>query len=118
MKKLFFILILFTSCNNEVKIEEKSDVDSLISKSKSTTDSLLLMLPKSDKKVKEQVERVVNKIQTMETKLENMNKIVKLSKTKVIHDTIYITEKKNFWGKTKTKIDSSQGITEDSTKNK
>jgi hypothetical protein len=35
----------------------------------------------------------------------------------VIRDTIYITEKKNFWGKKKISVDSSQSVVIDSLEN-
>lgn len=120
MKKsyIFFALILF-SCsskqNNEIDFVK---VDSLLKDSKEITDSLLIVLPKSDKKVIEQVERVSNKIQALEQQVSKMEDLAKNNKTKIIRDTIFITEKKNFWGKTKTKIDSTKNLTEDSTENK
>lgn len=120
MKKsyIFFALILF-SCsskqNNEIDFVK---VDSLLKDSKEITDSLLIVLPKSDKKVIEQVERVSNKIQALEQQVSKMEDLAKNNKTKIIRDTVFITEKKNFWGKTKTKIDSTKNLTEDSTENK
>lgn len=120
MKKsyIFFALILF-SCsskqNNEIDFVK---VDSLLKDSKEITDSLLIVLPKSDKKVIEQVERVSNKIQALEQQVSKMEDLAKNNKTKIIRDTVFITEKKNFWGKTKTKIDSTKNLTEDSIENK
>lgn len=120
MKKsyIFFALILF-SCsskqNNEIDFVK---VDSLLKDSKEITDSLLIVLPKSDKKVIEQVERVSNKIQALEQQVSKMEDLAKNNKIKIIRDTVFITEKKNFWGKTKTKIDSTKNLTEDSTENK
>lgn len=120
MKKsyIFFALILF-SCsskqNNEIDFVK---VDSLLKDSKEITDSLLIVLPKSDKKVIEQVERVSNKIQALEQQVSKMEDLAKNNKIKIIRDTVFITEKKNFWGKTKTKIDSTKNLTEDSIENK
>jgi hypothetical protein len=44
-----------------------------------------------------------------------LKETIKVTKSKIVRDTIFITEKKNFWGRTKTSIDSSQSVTEDST---
>jgi hypothetical protein len=54
----------------------------------------------------------------MKSQMSNMNALLKEKpKTITVRDTVYITEKKNFWGKTKTSVDStSQKI--DSTENK
>lgn len=119
MKKLIFpLFVILASCNQPIVDKKPDSIDSLILKSKSTTDSLMVMIPKSDKKVREQVQKVVDKIQFMENEIQRMEKVSKMTKTITIHDTIYITEKKNFWGKTKTKIDSAKGIVEDSLEQK
>lgn len=115
MKKIYFAIFASLVACQEPQTEVNFDtVDSLINKSKSTTDSLMILIPKTDEKVREQVEKVVEKIQMMQNEIQRMDKVSKITKTVTIHDTIYITEKKNFWGKTKTKIDSSKGIIEDS----
>lgn len=121
---LFFFLL---SCNNKNKKQEvvKSEIDTLIEKSVKISDSSVLVLKLADKRTEILIKEVEKKIDN----LENVNESLKNSvfalknqsnsvKTITIRDTIYITEKKNFWGKTKRTIDSSQSVSEDSLQHK
>jgi hypothetical protein len=110
MKKYLVITILFLSCNRtETFVLDMPEVDSVMAKSEKTSDSAKVILKVSD--MKEQ-------IGDMKSQMSNMNALLKEKpKTITVRDTVYITEKKNFWGKTKTSVDStSQKI--DSTENK
>ena len=51
----------------------------------------------------------VKELKTENTELKTENTGLKKAALNVRVDTIYITEKKNFWGKTKTSVDSTQG---------
>lgn len=119
-KTLIIISICFfmPSCMNKpFESELKSIVvsDSLIHKSKELGDSSVLVLKFADQKTAEIVEKVVEKVQTLEKEKIALQKTSKVN-TVYVHDTVFITEKKNFWGKTKTKVDSTKGI--DSLQNK
>ena len=65
--------------------------------------------------VMSKVDRLENTNNTLKKEIQGLKEVSKMTKTVIIRDTVFITEKKNFWGKTKTKIDSSQStIVEDS----
>ena len=88
MKHNYIIIIafLFTSCMARV-IEEKEEAnpsyDSVIAASHNLHDSILVYIPKVDKKI---------------------------VKTITVRDTVYIKEKTNFWGKKKVTTDSAQSV--------
>jgi len=111
----FIIILVMTSllgCNQTPKPVEFQSVDSVIKESQSAFVDINENAKKTDSVINQKVIGVV-------TKIENLNQEVKELKTEntglkkaalnVRVDTIYITEKKNFWGKTKTSVDSTQG---------
>jgi hypothetical protein len=111
----FIIILVMTSllgCNQTPKPVEFQSVDSVIKESQSAFVDINENAKKTDSFITQKVIGVV-------TKIENLNQEVKELKTEntglkkaalnVRVDTIYITEKKNFWGKTKTSVDSTQG---------
>ena len=111
----FIIILVMTSllgCNQTPKSVEFQSVDSVIKQSQSAFVDINENAKKTDSFITQKVIGVV-------TKIENLNQEVKELKTEntglkkaalnVRVDTIYITEKKNFWGKTKTSVDSTQG---------
>jgi hypothetical protein len=74
------------------------------------------VLDSADSRVSESVYSIVVDIQQLKSENQKLKtEYNKLKKTRIQRDTIYVTEKKNFWGKTKRSVDSSQSITEDST---
>ena len=124
---LYILFVFLLSCGNNNNKQEvvKSEIDTLIEKSVKISDSSVLVLKLADKRTEILIEEVEKKIDN----LENVNESLKNSvfalknqsnsvKTITIRDTIYITEKKNFWGKTKRTIDSSQSVSEDSLQHK
>ena len=122
----FIIILVMTSllgCNQTPKPVEFQSVDSVIKESQSAFVDINENAKKTDSFITQKVIGVV-------TKIENLNQEVKELKTEntglkkaalnVRVDTIYITEKKNFWGKTKTSVDSTQGkeVTDTTNQNK
>jgi hypothetical protein len=122
----FIIILVMTSllgCNQTPKSVEFQSVDSVIKQSQSAFVDINENAKKTDSFITQKVIGVV-------TKIENLNQEVKELKTEntglkkaalnVRVDTIYITEKKNFWGKTKTSVDSTQGkeVTDTTNQNK
>lgn len=124
MKYLLIISLFLASCSNH---DSNFDVlpnesDSAIIESKKLNDSTKIVLDLADKKTTKTLEKVIKKVdnlQNLNISLRNENlslkETIKVTKSTIVRDTIFITEKKNFWGKTKTKIDSSQSVVEDST---
>jgi regulator of replication initiation timing len=108
----------------EVKIEA-NETDSLLIKSKETIVTTISISRKSDSVVNKKVNKIVSEIKSIKQenaalKEENnsLTKAISLKTEKIIRDTIYITEKKNFWGKTKKTVDSSQSVETDTLENK
>jgi hypothetical protein len=125
-----FILIILISCKNKklTRIPEKHKSDSLLQKSIKLNDSSFYILKLADKKTEIIVQNTINKVNELEknnndlknqvNNLKNLPVIVKTN-TIIVRDTIYITEKKNFWGRKKVSVDSSstETITSDTTIN-
>lgn len=129
MKYTFIILLLLFSCNqaDTKNAVETSVADSAIKKSMKLNDSSFMALQMADKTTEVIVKEAIKKVDKLEktnlslkSEVNSLKESNKLTKTITIRDTIYITEKKNFWGKTKKTIDSSQSevVIEDSTQNK
>lgn len=129
MKYTFIILLLLFSCNQADTKNgvETSVADSAIKKSMKLNDSSFMALQMADKTTEVIVKEAIKKVDKLEktnlslkSEVNSLKESSKLTKTITIRDTIYITEKKNFWGKTKKTIDSSQSevVIEDSTQNK
>jgi len=93
------------------------ETDSLIMKAQQSADQLTAVTNETTEKVTGNVEKLTEQIKIYETQ----TKTIKAVKQVVIHDTIYIEKKKNFWGKEKTTInrasDSTSTETTDSTSN-
>jgi hypothetical protein len=119
------MLVLF-ACSPEQKEDDKKyhEVDSILQQAKAHSDSSLVILHLAEKKTLHMVGKVSERMDSIHEKhagLKNELYMVKANamSSKIIQrDTIYITEKKNFWGKTKKTIDSSSSIIEDSITNK
>lgn len=119
---LIFIVSCQTKFDKKESHIESLPVDSVIVKSRSLHDSSDVVLKVTDMQTQEKVKDMVNQVRGLQTTnkaLTNENQSLKQSlqvtKTITIRDTIYITEKKNFWGKTKRSVDSGQSVVEDKT---
>lgn len=119
LKKIVLTLVFLTGCaqSPEVKIEE-NETDSILIKSKETIVATDIVSKKSDSIVNKKVNGVVYQINTLKQENSSLEKAISLKTEKIIRDTIYITEKKNFWGKTKKTVDSSQSVEIDTLENK
>jgi hypothetical protein len=120
------MVFLFFSCKNkELEIPTKTKVDTLIERSIKLNDSSVFILKLADKKTEMIVQNTINKVNTLEENnkalkndLNKLKQVQTKTNTIIIRDTIYITEKKNFWGRKKVNVDSSgssQSIIQDST---
>ena len=115
MKHNYIIIIafLFTSCMAKV-IEEKEEAnpsyDSIIAASHNLHDSILVYIPKVDKKIEKLEKGIIHKVDVLKKENQSLKKEAMIVKTVVVRDTIYIKEKTNFWGKKKVSTDSTQSI--------
>lgn len=111
------LVIFLNACGGGKDFEAKMvEADSVILESQKHIQAVNVVLDSADTRVSESVYMVVEELQELKSENEKLKTEYKRMKTKIVrHDTIYITEKKNFWGKTKRSVDSTQTTTEDST---
>jgi len=126
LKKIVLTLVLLTGCaqSPDIKIEN-NETDSLLIKSKETIVTTSSVSKRSDSIVNKKVNKIVLEIKsikeensTLKDENVNLTKAISLKTETIIRDTIYITEKKSFWGKTKKTVDSSQSVQIDTLENK
>jgi len=123
MKKLLLSLLLIgCSAPPESSKIEPNESDSVVIKSETTVVHSVKVFKQADKSIDKKVKNVAKDINYLKEEnkalVEENKALIKASSIKtVIRDTIYITERKNFWGKTKTTKDSSQGIQVDTLEN-
>lgn len=109
------IIFLFQSCvTKDVSEVYTHPSDSLIELVKKHNDSSITILKKSDENTVAAIDNVFQKMDSLTKSHESLKKKYteldnqhKNSMKIVIRDTVYITERKNFWGKTKRNIDST-----------
>jgi uncharacterized protein YcfL len=91
------------------------EADSIIMKAQQSADELAAVTNETTEKVSSNVHKLTEQIKVY----EQQTKTIKAVKQVVVHDTVYIEKKKNFWGKEKTTInkvsDSTSTETTDST---
>ena len=113
MKKFLLILLLVGCQSANTEVVDIQEMDTIFVKSDSLAKQALVVLPKADKQVDKLIERIEVKMEYLKVEAVKANTV----KTIVIRDTIYITETKNFWGKKKISVDSSQSVVIDSLQN-
>jgi ribosomal protein L25 (general stress protein Ctc) len=127
MKYLIITILIFSACKSstETTLLIEDSVDLAIKKSSQLNDSSVFLLNVADKKTEIIVKEVIKKVDklkdenvNMRREVESLNQKMSVTKATIIRDTVFITEKKNFWGKTKITTDSSSTVIEDSTENK
>ena len=121
------IIVFFLSCHqSETEVVDKhSDIDSIISAVKQHNDSSEVVLHLADKKTLHVVNQVSERMDSIHQTHAGLKseysrfKQSAMTALKIVQrDTIYITEKKNFWGKTKRTVDSTGSYSEDTLINK
>ena len=122
MRLLLVIPIFLISCRASVKQDiVEVDTDTVSQGSMLLYDSVANMLPKAEKAIKV-VEFQIKKhiiesdkmVDSLKKENETLKETIKITKSIIIHDTIYIKETTNFWGKKKILVDSSSTVIEDS----
>ena len=117
MKKIVF-LVLIISCNRDERRLDNAHhrVDSLLAHSQRINDSSIHLIQLADSTTSVLVDNAIIKVNQLEQTKNTLKKQLKSTiKTIRIKDTIYITEKKNFWGRKKITKDSSSSQSEDTT---
>lgn len=104
--KYIFAILLFSACGKKTEIVEKYSIDTLLIESIHRTDSIAELIPKVDQVIHENEQRNAADLRAFKTLKES----AELVKTIIIHDTIVIKEKTNFWGRKRITTDSMQSI--------
>lgn len=112
MKKIiFFVGLIFLSCNGNIEELPIEKVDSVYIESQKNLLESESISKKSDSVTKNQVVKIVKEIKYLTTEVEKYKteKILMLNELKLSQenvkvriDTVYIETKRNFWGKEKT----------------
>jgi hypothetical protein len=106
MRKLLAIVLLSSCTATEVKYDDK--YDTLLTKVQESQKVMDKSLEKAAKKEQLIINKTVASIIEDKKQIEQLKDEVLETKGKVeiriqtIRDTVFITEKKNFWGKSKT----------------
>lgn len=104
--KYIFAILLFSACGKKSEIVEKYSVDTLLIQSMNRTDSIAELIPKVDQVIHKKEQKNASDLRAFKL-LRDSAKVVK---TIIIHDTIIIKEKTNFWGRKRITTDSIQSI--------
>ena len=99
--KYIFAILLFTACGKKAGVVEKYAVDTLLIQSINRTDTIAKLIPRVDHVIHIKEQKNAADIRAF--------KAFKV-KTIVIHDTIIIKEKTNFWGRKRVTTDSMSSI--------
>jgi len=115
MKHNYIIIIafLFTSCMAKViekKEEAQPSYDSVLAASHKLHDSILVFIPKVDKKIEKLEKGIIHNVEELKKENQSLKKDAMVVKTITVRDTVYIKEKTNFWGKKKVTTDSAQSV--------
>lgn len=114
---LIAIALVSFSCNSVDYVEQESanSTDSILENSIKLSDSSKVVLELADEKAAEALEQVADKMDNYRSEISALKQTIKITKSTIIRDTVFITEKRNFWGKTKTSVDSSESIQDSTT---
>lgn len=115
------LIIAAWGCSTPTKEPEKNEtltaIDSIIGQSQKNLVVINSTSKRTDSAITGKIEKTVKRISILKednTKLkkenEHLKDVVRVTKSIVIRDTIYIKEKTNFWGKKKISTDSIQSI--------
>jgi mevalonate kinase len=94
----------------EKKEEAQPFYDSVIAASHKLHDSILVFIPKVDKKIEKLEKGIIHNVEELKKENQSLKKDAMVVKTITVRDTVYIKEKTNFWGKKKVTTDSAQSV--------
>lgn len=115
--RYLLLSFMFLACSSgdvkEFPIVETSDSVFV----KPLHDSVEKMLPviekvivKKEKQIVYKYREIAKEVQQLKQENSELKEQVKVTKTVIVRDTIYIKEKTNFWGKKKLSTDSSSSV--------
>jgi hypothetical protein len=103
MRYVLLAIFLF-SCKGAAEVRDQEVFDSTLVKP--LHDSVSKILPVVQKVIERKQKSIVYQINMLKAE----NNELKVTKTVIVRDTIYIKEKTNFWGKKKVSTDSSSSV--------
>lgn len=104
--KYIFAILFFSACGKKAHVVENHPADTLLIQSINRTDTIAKLIPKVDHVIHIKEQKNAEDIRAFK-ELKDSAKVVK---TIIIHDTIIIKEKTNFWGRKRVTTDSIQTI--------
>lgn len=120
----FFLFIVSCSHEKEQEAQVLDASDSLMISVKQHHDSSIRVLRWAEEKTMHVVSHVSSRMDSMYDKHAQLKGELEIHKKNAIspikivqRDTIYITEKKNFWGRTKRTMDSTSSTSQDTLQN-
>jgi hypothetical protein len=104
MRKLLAIVLLSSCTTTEVKYDDK--YDTLLTKVQESQQVMDKSLKEAEKRealiINKTVESIIEDKKQIEQLKDEVLEVKSKGQITIIRDTIFVTEKKNFWGKSKT----------------
>lgn len=107
MRYVLLAIFLF-SCKGAAEIRDQEVFDSSLVKP--LHDSVSKILPVVEQVINKREKEIIREIKYLKAENNQLKEQVKVTKTVIVRDTIYIKEKTNFWGKKKVSTDSSSSV--------
>ena len=113
MRWLLLILCL-ASCQEKVDdsdfVTAYLERDTVLNNSRERTEAMMGVLNKVDTIIVREEKRIDDHLQNLKQENAILKDTVNRTKLIIVHDTIIVKEKTNFWGKKKVSVDSIQSI--------
>lgn len=107
MRYVLLAIFLF-SCKGAAEIRNQEVFDSTLVKP--LHDSVSKILPVVEQVINKREKEIIREIKYLKAENNQLKEQIKVTKTVIVRDTIYIKEKTNFWGKKKVSTDSSSSV--------
>ncbi len=107
MRYVLLAIFLF-SCKGAAEVRDQEFFDSSLVKP--LHDSVSKILPVVEQVINKREKEIIREIKYLKAENNQLKEQVKVTKTVIVRDTIYIKEKTNFWGKKKVSTDSSSSV--------
>ncbi len=107
MRYVLLAIFLF-SCKGAAEVRDQEVFDSTLVKP--LHDSVSKILPVVEQVINKREKEIIREIKYLKAENNQLKEQVKVTKTVIVRDTIYIKEKTNFWGKKKVSTDSSSSV--------
>ena len=106
--RYILLAIFLLSCKGAAEVRDQEVFDSSLVKP--LHDSVSKILPVVEQVINKREKEIIREIKYLKAENNQLKEQVKVTKTVIVRDTIYIKEKTNFWGKKKVSTDSSSSV--------